>query len=101
MGMRGSLPYCGQRVTLWRIVIPSPTKHFYIANGKVQNKIQVTPTAKLTFMGRVYNTGSKLAFQLRPHQVVQILSTGALTNTKSSPNIACSSPSATSTNSLA
>ena len=68
--------------TLWRVVIPSPTKQFYIANGKVQNRIQVVPTAKLTFMGRTYNAGSKLAFQLRPYQVVQILSTGALTNTK-------------------
>merc|ERR1739838_1229228 len=81
--MKGSLPYCVEEVTsLWRIVIPSPTKQFYISNGKESNRIQVVPTAKLTFMGRVYNSGSKLAFQLRPYQVVQILSTGALTKTK-------------------
>merc|ERR550537_366661 len=80
--MRAGLPYCIKEVSLWRIVIPSATKQFYIANGKVQNGVQVVPTAKLTFMGRVYNAGSKLAFQLRPYQVVQILSTGALKNTQ-------------------
>merc|ERR550537_644972 len=82
--MKVGLPHCVKKVSrsLWRIVIPSPTKQFYIANGKQSNGIRITPTAKLTFMGRVYNAGSKLAFKLRPYQVVQILSTGSLIRTE-------------------